>query len=140
MSFSYSGNPQNSPIDELRFRLSDTNGDDFFLSDEELDYMLFLAEGNVRKAYVNGLRQLVMKTAGLRDESVGEVSIKYSQMFRQYRQLLQDEIASTAGFALDGGVFAGGIFTHDKQNNKNRIDTVKPKFEKDLGTSRFLGG
>lgn len=40
MTWSYSGNPANSPLDLYRFKISDTDPLDPILQDEEIDYVL----------------------------------------------------------------------------------------------------
>lgn len=40
MTWTYSGNPGSSLLDEVRFLIQDTNEDDQLLSDEELQYLL----------------------------------------------------------------------------------------------------
>lgn len=40
MSFSYSGNPANSPLDECRFILSDTDMNHPIMQDEEINYII----------------------------------------------------------------------------------------------------
>lgn len=40
MSFTYSGNPKASPLDQARFMLGDTNMSEPILQDEEIQYIL----------------------------------------------------------------------------------------------------
>lgn len=40
MSWSYSGNPANSQLDELRFTIGDTSISDPIMQDEELEYLI----------------------------------------------------------------------------------------------------
>ena len=49
MSWSYSGNPQNSAIDECRFLIGDTNEESPIMQDEEIQYIITEANGNVDK-------------------------------------------------------------------------------------------
>lgn len=46
MSFSYSGNPADSPLDECRFLLGDTNEAEPILQDEEIEYIIDQAGSN----------------------------------------------------------------------------------------------
>jgi hypothetical protein len=139
VSFSYSGNPANSPIDELRFLLGDTDLDAFILSDEELSWIIAQNGGTASGAYVASLKRIVLMYARLKDESVGEVSIKYSQMYRNYKDMLDREESSTANMDV-GSIYAGGIFVDDKIANINNHDIVRPKFTKDLGNNKHIGG
>lgn len=47
MSFSYSGDPSTSPLDECRFILGDTNADTPILQDEEIAYLIDTYGSNV---------------------------------------------------------------------------------------------
>ena len=40
MSWTYSGNPADSPIDECRFLIGDTNEDEPIMQDEEIQYII----------------------------------------------------------------------------------------------------
>ena len=54
MSWSYSGNPKDSPIDEVRFLVGDTNKNEPILQDEEIQYLIdeYGANTNVLRYYV----------------------------------------------------------------------------------------
>ncbi len=46
----YSGNPLSSPTDEVRFLVGDTDTDNFYLSDAEINYLLVLVYGPIPPA------------------------------------------------------------------------------------------
>lgn len=46
MSFSYSGNPSNSPLDECRFLLGDTDENNPIMRDEEINYIIAQSGNN----------------------------------------------------------------------------------------------
>lgn len=46
MSWSYSGNPADSKLDECRFLIGDTNEDEPIMQDEEIQYIIDTYEGN----------------------------------------------------------------------------------------------
>ena len=54
MSWSYSGNPKDSPIDDVRFLVGDTNKNEPILQDEEIQYLIdeYGANTNVLRYYV----------------------------------------------------------------------------------------
>jgi hypothetical protein len=54
MSWSYSGNPKESPIDEVRFLVGDTNEREPIMQDEEIQYLIdeYGSNENVLRYYV----------------------------------------------------------------------------------------
>jgi hypothetical protein len=140
VSWSYSGDPSNSPLDELRFLLGDTDPDCPILSDEELNYILGKANNDMQAAVLASLQIIVIKYARLKDETVGDVQVKYSQIYDHYFDLLKKEQEAGSITSLSsGGIYAGGISVTDKKTRQSDPDRVQPKFFKDLGDSQFKG-
>lgn len=50
MSWTYSGNPTSSPIDECRFLLGDTRESEPIMQDEEIQYIIDACNGNKNQA------------------------------------------------------------------------------------------
>lgn len=57
MSFSYSGNPADSTLDECRFILGDTDSANPILQDEEIEYILANAGSNMDKVKYDLFKQ-----------------------------------------------------------------------------------
>lgn len=141
MSWSYSGDPSSSPLDELRFLIGDTDASCPILTDEELNYIITASNGNMSAAYSACLQNIVTKYARLKDETVGDVSFKYSQIYDHYYKLLKDdETSGDIGSLGAGGIYAGGISVADKMVRDQDTDRVKPKFTKDTGDSSNVFG
>lgn len=49
MSWNYSGDPTNSPLDECRFLIGDTNENEPIMQDEEINYIISQAGDNENK-------------------------------------------------------------------------------------------
>lgn len=47
MSFTYSGNPETSTLDAVRFMIGDTNPCDPLLQDEEINYLIEIGRAHV---------------------------------------------------------------------------------------------
>lgn len=76
MTWTYSGNPGASLLDEVRFLIQDTNTDDQLLSNEEIEYLLD-AYGDPYSAAVAAIVSLIGQAARSEEESkrVGDLSL-----------------------------------------------------------------
>ena len=132
MSFSYSGNPSNSPKDEVRFLVGDTNPNSFNLHDAEIKYMI-TTEGTVLAAAVAGSLAIASRYAKLIDESVGNVSKSYSQRFEHYTLLSGQLRRRNAEKSVLP--YASGISEADKETLETDTDNVRSAFTKNLHDS-----
>ncbi len=104
MSWSYSGNPANSALDEARFILGDTDDKDPVLSDEELNFMINKYT-DTAELYYNMFMQAVIqyskaikRTLGPQSEDPTSRVDFFTRMMNQYKQ---DMLLSThAGLSL----------------------------------------
>lgn len=79
MASSYSGNPQTTSKDAVRFLISDTAAP-FYYSDEEIVFVLETAANNYMAAALLSDKLAVLATSGgLSSKSVGSLSESYSQ-------------------------------------------------------------
>lgn len=133
MSWSYSGNPADSPKDSIRFLVQDTDENDQLVTDEEIEWIVE-HEGNLYKSASKIAKTIAAKFSRLADQSIGDYSISYSDLSDKYMDLadkLFDEAQkdiSTKGVQ----VFAGGISKSDKRNRTLNADRVKPAFKRDM--------
>ncbi len=130
MSWSYSGNPASSPLDEVRFLIGDTNPDSQQLSDEEINYNITIVSGPSPPATGNFLAaaysagMIAATYARSVDKSVGDLSISYGNRYKQF-QTLSNSLKQRATFA-GVPVYVGGISIADKETNKNDADLIQP--------------
>ena len=126
MSWSYSGDPGASDLDEVRFLIGDTDTDDQQLSDEEIAYLL-TSTGSVTAAALGAARSLWAKYSRLVDQKTGDIDIKYSQRKDAYAALIRQ---------LQLGMlpvpYAGGISEDDKQVDEADSDVVQPAFTRGM--------
>jgi hypothetical protein len=129
----YTGDPQNSPVDAVRFLLSDTSTPEL-LSDTEIEWLLD-QHGNAYSAAAAGARTLGGRNAGVADsKSVGPLSISKSNTGKRWfdlANLLEAKArAGLAGTAL--APYSGGISRSDKELIEEDTDRDAPWFKRGL--------
>lgn len=136
MSWSYSGNPDSSALDKVRFLIQDTDTSDQQFSDQEINAMI-AGSSSVYVAAIACVRSLIAKYTRRADKNVGDLHISFSQIAKGYQAL----IASLSQQAVVSGTacpaYAGGISRSDKQIDELNTDRVKPSFRK--GQMDFRG-
>lgn len=128
MSFTYSGDPTSSPLDETRFLLGDTNSADPLLTNEEINYLL-AQYGTPARAAAEGAMTLVAKFSRLCDESAGQVRVSWSQRVTHFKALYDRLSSSAFGAPIP---FAGGISVSEKEIEELDTDRVTPAFTRGL--------
>jgi hypothetical protein len=92
MTWSYSGNPGASALDEIRFLIQDTDTNDQLLSNEEITY-LYNAYGEAYSAAVACVVALIANASRSAEESkkVGDLSltVKLGARLQQWEALLK---------------------------------------------------
>ena len=100
MAWTYSGDPENSNRDAVRFLVQDTDTNDQLVTDEEIDWLLSENSG-VYAAAAEAAKAIATSFARLADTDIESVSVKYSQKQKQYLQLsTRLEIKATSGAGL----------------------------------------
>lgn len=135
--FSYSGSPNSSPLDRVRFSLGDTNAKTAQFTDGEILALLEDAGEDPLAAALLACDALVAKYAGACDESVGSVSMAYSQKAAGYRALADTLRARLAKRAVP---YAGGISYADKRRQQMDRDRVQPQFSVEDFNKRLWRG
>jgi len=124
MSWSYTNDPLNVPIDELRLLIGDTVSSDPQLHDEEIAYFLSMYP-SVSQAAVAAVTTLISKYSRLADETTAELAVKWSQKAKAYRSLkkdLSDPSGTLSGVSI---AYGGGMSMVDieaRQGNSDRFD------------------
>ncbi len=137
MSWSYSGNPGHSSRDQVRFLIGDTNSRDQLLLDGEIDWLLSLYNGSPLLAAIRGCETIMSKFARMADETVGPVSIQFSQKYKNY-QVMIDQLRRRSA-TEDMTPYAGGISISDKHTEEQNTDRVKPDFTKHMDDNTQIG-
>lgn len=128
MTWTYSGNPNGSDRDAVRFLIGDTDNDDPLLQDEEIAYILTL-ETNVNMAAAKACRAIAATFARKATrKNVGDLSIDYSMRQQNYLDLAK-KLESDAAIVL-ARPYCGGISQSDKDNRNADTDRVTPAFTK----------
>lgn len=128
MSWSYSKNPGFSPKDNVRFLLGDTNEQDQLLHDEEIAYMLGENRSDPYAAALSGCEAIMAKLSRATDETVGSVSIKFSQRLAGYEKLLST-LRRRQAFSSGIRPYSGGISRSDKRRMERDPDATQPNFK-----------
>lgn len=89
MGWTYTADPQNVPIDLVRFLIGDTNTNDQLLADAEIAYLI-ISKGSPQSAAHGACIQLMAKFAREVDYTIGPESVKASQRFEHYKQLCKE--------------------------------------------------
>jgi hypothetical protein len=128
--WTYSGNPAHSAVDAVRFLIGDTNHCDQLLQDGEIAWVLGQYNNVPMNAAIRCCEVVMSKFSRMCDETVGQVSLSYSQKAKAYRDMRGDLVRRLA--TEDMTPFAGGISIAADQANINNNDRVKPDFTKHM--------
>ena len=89
MSWSYSGDPQNSRLDECRFLLGDTNEAEAILQDEEIMYIISSVGDNDNKLKYELFRQASTIFSRAIKRYLGPQSEDPTERLRYYREQME---------------------------------------------------
>jgi hypothetical protein len=124
---SYTGNPSSSNIDKVRFLLGDTDESAEQLTDTEIEFLL-TEQTNAYDAAALGASTLAAKYAKLADRSVGDLSISYSQLSKNFNALAKTLTSQGATSVSGFRPYAGGISIADKDSQNADTDRTPPNF------------
>lgn len=106
MTWSYSGDPASSTLDQVRFLVRDTASTHQLVQDEEINWLL-TQEANVYMAAAATIDTLILTRYGVLSRSAGDVSVTYmepiklvalSQMLR--RRGMGHQVPSVGGISI----------------------------------------
>lgn len=130
MSWSYSGDPDSSPKDLVRFLTGDTDDCEKLLSDEEIHHFLKRFNNGALMSAMRCCEAIAAKFSRRVSEAAGPVKIEFQQAAEGYRKMALD---LRRRMAIETSTpYAGGISVTDKQNQAQNIDRVKPDFTKQM--------
>lgn len=132
MTWTYSGNPQDTPRDLVRFLLGDVKEHEHSLNDEELDYLISLhtvgAVTNAHHAASEAAMMLRNRYIGLSStmKRVGDLTLEthYAEQAAGYGALAQQLLAGRTAFTIgkpqfwdtSGNIFGVGMTDHTPVN------------------------
>lgn len=132
MTWSYSGDPSASLLDEMRFILGDTtpsnglNPNNELLQNEEINYALNKYPDFFTAAVVL-CEAIIAKFTRMVDEKTGDEAVTASQRAAQYRNMAAD-LRQKIGFnSLQ--LYAGGASKTENEKSECDTDRVKPQFD-----------
>ena len=126
--FSYDTN-LNSNKDKIRFLIQDTNPDNSYFQDEEIEGMLVIYS-SYKTTAVACCEVLAAKFASDADnKKVGELDLQYRSRSDKYKKLAQTLRAQTLKFVIP---YAGGVSRADVLANERNEYISKPAFKRGL--------
>ena len=90
MTWTYSGDPQSSPKDQVRFLCGDTKASEPFLQDEEILFLLNERAGAPKPTAYEACLQILQKLSEEVDVEIGPQNVKASQRFAQYKTFFEE--------------------------------------------------
>jgi len=99
MAWSYSGDPNSSKRDAVRFVIGDTDTNDQLISDEEVDYLVTL-HGTLNRSASEAARAIAAKFARNMSRSIGGLSADFAAKYRQYMELADKLATSEEAFPV----------------------------------------
>ena len=135
MSWTYSGNPASSPVDEVHHLLGDDDPSQPVASDEECAYALEANKGNTYLAAAD-----IAETKALHFVNRpaltkrGDRTTAYTFQYQGYQALaLALRLRASIKFS---SAYAGGIDVLEKWSQRHDLKSVQPAFTNDLHTTR----
>jgi hypothetical protein len=122
----YGGNPGTDWHDAVRLLIGDTDNTDPQFTDAELDFFATAMGTDNYAVAAEACRALAMKYARLCDQSVGRVSVSYSQRSQRYADLAVRMDTQAAAGAVP---YAAGTSVADMQTEVDDTDRPAPFFD-----------
>lgn len=132
MAWTYSGNPASSTKDSVRFLVADTNVDDAFVTDEEINWCLSQTSSNIYQAASLVARSLSAKFSTLSDETIGPLQFKYAERAKNYEKIALRLDKTASNTTSLSGIYCGGVDVAEKASNAADTSLVQPEFKKGM--------
>jgi hypothetical protein len=134
MTWSYSGDPDSSALDAVRFLVGDTDTNDQLLANEEISWVNAQVSGSGTSTdalYTVAHRCMITiasKFSRLADQAVGDMRVDMSQKAENARKQAKElkVMAQSEGGAPTP--YAGGITITDKEIDQDNTNLVRPSF------------
>ena len=153
MAWTYSGDPDSSALDAIRFLIGDTDTNDQLLSNEEISWVNSEACGSstgTTALYDAAMRcclTVASKLAREADKQIGDLSVSMSQRAKAYREQATELKALATREGTVPTPYAGGITISDKDVDEENSDLFRTWFSsgqfenvRDGGRSQTIRG
>ena len=137
-----------TPIQQVRLNVQDNEPGLYMLADDEIQWLLDEAQGNVGMASIRAAQIILFKLSQRGDETVEIFSLRGSKAAESYRQALLLYISNPALNPLMNNmtIYTGNISKSDMQNNDENLDNNiiispnadRPPLNEFPGTWRFV--
>lgn len=112
MAFTYGGSPGTTPVDTVRFLVGDTDETEYFLQDEEINWLheIWISKGNEYFVASKAAEAIAAKLARETSFSADGQTVALGELQQKY-QTLASELQGVAEEQLVGGssLYAGGM-------------------------------
>ena len=137
-----------TPIQQVRLNVQDNEPGLYMLADDEIQWLLDEAQGNVGMASIRAAQIILFKLSQRGDETVEIFSLRGSKAAESYRQAFLLYISTPALNPLMNNmtIYTGNISKSDMQNNDENLDNNiiispnadRPPLNEFPGTWRFV--
>jgi hypothetical protein len=128
MTWSYSGIPSSTPLDQVRYLIGDTDVTDQQVRDEEIEWAL-TQFSNIYHVASLVLRSLQSRYARMVDCTVGSISMSHGKKAEALKSKA-DEMDRLAKLNISVGIraFVGGISYDARETLREDEDGIPPRF------------
>lgn len=135
MSWSYSGNPENSDLDKVRFSIGDTIAGDPLLQDEEINAMIS-GSNNLLAASAACCDAIANLFARKCDRKLGPQYLFASQQYEHYTELRDNFYKQASSL---NAPYVGGISEQARLLDAENTDLKTPIFGRNMMTNLWVG-
>ena len=131
MSWTYTGRPDSSSKDAVRFLIGDTDSTRQLATNEEIEYVLS-TNSLVQKAAAIVCRAIAARFSTKASFSVGDVSKSCSDVSKAFSDRAKELEADFNGLACNALPSFGGLSNTNKETLDSDSDAVQPAFKKGM--------
>jgi len=131
MSWSYSGSPADSDLDEVRYRAGLTKTGEQYASDQEINFCIAEESNNIAAAALvcESVAAMLAREVDIRAGPGGELSLKMSQASDAFYARAKALRKMASGYAAP---WSASISIDEKNEQLDDDDRVLPKFTLDM--------
>ncbi len=130
MGFTWTGDPNNSIVEQIRFEISDIDASAPLFTDEEIEFAYEIENDNIYGASARLFEILSRRYAKDTDRKLGPLSVSSSQKSMRYLQLARD--LRKKSISLVGVPYVGGVYKSEDAIMKANTNIKSKIFDIDL--------